>query len=60
MFSDDRIEQMTGVPLDPEQTHLFLCGNPAMIDDIEKMMAERGYVTATKKQQGQLHFERYW
>lgn len=60
MFSENHVEQMAGVPLNPEQTHIFLCGNPAMIDDIEKVMVERGYVTATKKQEGQLHFERYW
>jgi ferredoxin--NADP+ reductase len=60
MFSDSRLEQMTGVPFDPQQTHIFLCGNPDMINDIEAMMTERGYTTATKKQEGQLHFERYW
>jgi len=30
-FDSGRFEEETGVPLDPRHTHVFLCGNPAMI-----------------------------
>lgn len=31
LFSDGRLAEMAGDPLDPANTHVFLCGNPAMI-----------------------------
>lgn len=62
MFSDGTYEQATGRPLDAEQDHIFLCGNPAMIDQLEKELVERdGFVVKSPRQKdGNLHFERYW
>ncbi len=53
-------ESIAGFPLDPEQTEVMLCGNPAMIETVEQMLEPMGFVTATKKQEGNIHFERYW
>jgi len=55
-----KFKQLTGVELDPEHCHVFLCGNPAMIDSVEESLKERGFTTHTKKQAGNIHFERYW
>lgn len=48
------------VALNPGRDHVFLCGNPAMIDDVEKLLAVRGYRVHSKKEPGNLHLERYW
>lgn len=48
------------VSLDPSCDHVFLCGNPAMIDELEKLLAERGYREHTRRAPGNLHLERYW
>lgn len=48
------------VPLDPEQDRVFLCGNPAMIADMEKLLRPRGYTLHSKKAPGNLHVEKYW
>jgi ferredoxin--NADP+ reductase len=53
-------EFATGAPLDPERSHVFLCGNPQMIEDVREMLAPRGFVLDTAKTPGNLHFERYW
>ena len=57
----ERFEQLTGRPLSPETCHVYLCGNPAMIDTLEPDLLGRGFVTRDRKHaEGNLHFERYW
>ena len=50
----------TGAPLDPATWHVFLCGNPEMIDDIDARLKARGFTHHRRTQPGNLHFERYW
>lgn len=52
--------QMFGQPLDPRTADVFLCGNPDMINTVEAMLVERGFVAATVTQPGTLHYEKYW
>jgi len=54
--------ELTGDELTPENCHLFLCGNPAMIDQCEAEMQQRGFSTYHKKNnpEGNIHLERYW
>lgn len=62
MFSDGAYAEAMGQPLNPETDHVFLCGNPAMIDQLESELVERdGFVVKSPRQKdGNLHFERYW
>lgn len=53
-------EQAVGAPLDPGCCHVFLCGNPQMIDEVQAVLESRGFVTDQRQQRGNLHFERYW
>ncbi len=53
-------EAKVGRPLSPDNTEVFLCGNPAMIDQMQQDLEAKGFVTHTKKQPGNIHFERYW
>ena len=49
------------IPLDPERDHIFISGNPAMIDEMEQMLATLGYSVHSKKNpMGKLHLEKYW
>ena len=53
------------VTLDSARDHVFLCGNPAMIDEMEQMLTVPatggpGYGVHSKKNPGSLHLERYW
>jgi ferredoxin--NADP+ reductase len=60
LLESDRFLNCAGVDLDPEQCHVFLCGNPAMIDDMEALLIERGFKTHEADSPGNIHFERYW
>ncbi len=48
------------VELDAQRDHVFLCGNPAMIDDMERLLLASGFTVHSKKNPGNLHLEKYW
>ena len=41
----------------PGACHVFLCGNPSMIEDAESRLAAKGF---TSGRDGNLHMEKYW
>jgi ferredoxin--NADP+ reductase len=53
-------EKLVGAPLVPETCQVMLCGNPAMIDEIQQTLEARGFSRHTRKNPGQIHLERYW
>lgn len=52
-------EDQVVVP-NPATDSVFLCGNPAMIEDLERHLTERGFILHSKKSPGNLHVEKYW
>ncbi|NJN64050.1 MAG: ferredoxin--NADP reductase [Acidobacteria bacterium] len=40
--------------------HFLLCGNPAMIEDMTKLLTEEGFREHKKREPGQIHAEKYW
>lgn len=69
------LEERFGITLDPVSTHMFLCGNPAMIGlpaevdgelrypevtGVVQLLAERGFTIDHRKSRGTIHFEEYW
>jgi ferredoxin--NADP+ reductase len=60
MLDDTICREHAGLTLDPKTCHVFLCGNPAMIDEMELLLHRRGFRTQTPVSPGNIHFERYW
>ena len=75
LLEDGSIEETLGAPLDPDSTHVFLCGNPGMIGLPEfengkpvfpetvgraQLLHVRGFTIDRRKQPGNLHYEEYW
>jgi ferredoxin--NADP+ reductase len=75
LIESGRLEEELGAPLDPGNTHVFLCGNPAMIglpkwtDDemafpetlgVCQQLHERGFTIDHRKERGNVHYEEYW
>lgn len=54
------LEQRVGHVLRPEDSHVMLCGNPDMIDEMEHLLEARGLRVHTPSEPGQIHLERYW
>ncbi|REJ92798.1 MAG: ferredoxin--NADP reductase [Planctomycetota bacterium] len=75
-FDSGDFEREAGFPLEPERTHVFLCGNPSMIgaphrtragDDryptprgMVEVLENRGFRIDERDRPGNLHFEKYW
>ena len=59
-FDTDILRERTGLELDPTRTEVFLCGNPAMIEDVRKVLEPKGYTAHSPSAPGSLHIEEYW
>lgn len=75
LLEDGSIEDALGAPLDPDNAHVFLCGNPGMIGlpefedgqpafpetvGMAELLHKRGFTIDRRKQPGNLHYEEYW
>ncbi len=75
LLRDRTLEEELGIELDPQTTHVFLCGNPAMIGlpeevdgvlkypetvGVVQLLEERGFTLDRRKQRGNIHYEEYW
>jgi len=43
-----------------ENTHIFLCGHPGMIQGMLELLTEDGFEPHSRKSPGQIHLEKYW
>ena len=60
LWQGDHLERAWGSRPTPESTRIFLCGNPAMIDDMVTMLAVEGFREHSRKEPGHVFVERYW
>jgi ferredoxin--NADP+ reductase len=54
------VESLSGLPLDPARSDVFLCGNPDMIRLVKELLQARGFVADQGKESGTIHVEEYW
>ena len=59
-FADGRVEAHSSVSLDPERSHLLLCGNPQMILDVTAVLEARGLRKHRVRTPGHITSEKYW
>ncbi|MFH1681956.1 MAG: ferredoxin--NADP reductase [Candidatus Eisenbacteria bacterium] len=59
---DGTFEERFGEPLSQSRHHVFLCGNPAMVEEAVRELEERGFSEwhRRKNPEGTIHVERYW
>ncbi len=60
LWTDGSVERAWGVRPSPDNTHVFLCGSPQMIETVVAMLGDEGFREHTRKEPGQIHVERYW
>lgn len=75
VISRGLLEEQFGIDLDPGNTHVFLCGNPAMIGvprwendaavfpeptGVCQLLSERGFDIDRHGHAGNVHTEKYW
>jgi ferredoxin/flavodoxin---NADP+ reductase len=59
-FADGSLEARAGLSLDPERSHLMLCGNPDMILELTAVLALRGLRKHRVRTPGHITAEKYW
>ncbi|PID94035.1 MAG: hypothetical protein CSA94_02380, partial [Bacteroidetes bacterium] len=59
LFADGTVEERIGYTPTPENTHIFICGNPNMIEVMQKMLEEKGFTKYTPKNPGEIHIESF-
>ena len=75
LITEDVFGNELGITLDPKTSHVFLCGNPAMIGlpeevdgvstfpetvGVVQLLTERGFTLDLRKEPGNIHYEEYW
>lgn len=59
IWEDGAIEERWEFSPSPEDTHIFLCGNPTMTDDMSQRLVKSGFVEHSRKTPGQVHIENW-
>lgn len=70
------LEEQTGIVLEPDRTHVYICGNPDMIGvpnytregdksypsptGMVELLESRGFKADHRRDKGNIHFEEYW
>jgi ferredoxin--NADP+ reductase len=60
LWTDRIIEKAWGFRPTASDTHVFLCGNPFMIDEMTKILNSEGFATHSTKSPGQIHSEQFF
>jgi ferredoxin--NADP+ reductase len=59
-FDDGTVEKLLGYEFEPGRLSVFLCGNPLMIEGMEKLLVEKGFTKHSRKQPGDVFIEEFW
>lgn len=60
LVSDGSLESFADAEISAEQSCIMLCGNPAMLDDMEAELAKRQMKRHRSRAPGHIVVERYW
>jgi ferredoxin--NADP+ reductase len=59
LWKEGVVENAWGFKPTPENTHVFLCGNPNMIADMVAVLEKDSFVEHSRRQSGQIHVEKF-
>lgn len=54
------LERAANLTIAPEHSHLMLCGNPEMIEELQRVGADRQLKKHRTREPGHITVERYW
>jgi ferredoxin--NADP+ reductase len=59
IWQDGVVEKKWGFKPAPENTHVFLCGNPVMVKGMKEELEKAGFTEHKRKSPGQIHIEEF-
>ena len=60
LLANGELEEQVGLKIEKESSHVMLCGNHNMIDDMKASLAERGLRKHLRHKPGQITTEKYF
>jgi ferredoxin--NADP+ reductase len=60
LLASGELERRVGLALAPDDAHILLCGNPGMIEEVQRVLAERGLNKHRPRKPGHISIESYW
>ncbi len=60
LFEPEMFCEVFGRELTPENSKVFICGNPEMITQLSEQLAHQGFRPHRRRTPGHIHTERYW
>lgn len=60
LWTDGALDETWGFHPKPENTHIFLCGHPMMIESMIKLLENEGFKKHSVKEPGQIHTEQFF
>ena len=60
VVSDGSLESELGEPLSADTAHVFISGNPEMVEEMQNQFLQTGFTLHAKRSPGSLHIEKYW
>lgn len=60
LWKDGSVAKAWGFRPDPSHTHVFLCGNPHMIEAMKEILHAEGFKDHSRREPGQIHLEEFW
>lgn len=60
IWKSNTVSKKSEIEFKPENTHLFLCGNPKMINGMKEILVGDGFVVHSKREPGQIHYEEFF
>lgn len=60
LLKNNELEQHVGLKINVEDSRIMICGNPQMVDDTRKLLAERGLTISRRAKPGNMAVENYW
>ncbi len=59
IYKDGHVSKTMGTEITAENTHVFLCGNPNMINDMTELLEDEGFQEHKKRAPGNIHSEKF-
>jgi len=60
ILDEEMFQKLAGFKLNPEEVQVMMCGNPEMIESVQQLLELTGFKQHSKKNPGNIHFERFW
>jgi ferredoxin--NADP+ reductase len=60
LLKNNQLEQHVKLPITVEDSRLMICGNPQMVDDTRRILADRGLTISRRGKPGNLAVENLW